>query len=223
MALIELINISKTYGDNDNKFYALQDVNLKIEEGEIIAIIGPSGSGKSTLLNIIGCIDVQSSGIYKFNGSEISKSSEKELAKIRNKEIGFIFQNFNLLNNYNLIDNVVLPLEYSDKKVKDKFFKGVEALKSVGLSKHKNKTPQNLSGGEKQRVAIARALINEPKIVLADEPTGALDQNTGEEVLSILKELNAKGVTVIIITHDMKVASYCNRIIKIQDGRVVEQ
>lgn len=221
MALIDLKNICKSYGDSSNKVDILKSVNLKIEEGELVAIIGPSGSGKSTLLNILGCIDVQTSGTYYFNGAEISKNSEKELAKIRNRDIGFVFQNFNLLNNYRLIDNVTLPLEYTEKKSKDKFARGSEALKSVGLIKHINKTPQDLSGGEKQRVAIARALINNPKLILADEPTGSLDQNTGNAVLSIFKELNAKGVTVIIITHDMKVASSCNRIIEIQDGMII--
>ncbi|MGL5150682.1 MAG: ABC transporter ATP-binding protein [Clostridium sp.] len=220
MSLIKLENINKIY-DGEIKFEALKNINIIIDEGELVAIVGPSGSGKSTLLSIIGCIDTQTSGKYYLNGIEISQMNPKNLAKIRNEEIGFIFQNFNLLNNYNLIDNVTLPLDYSNSKIKDKFKKAVMSLSAVGLEKHKLKTPKDLSGGEKQRVAIARALINNPKIILADEPTGALDQENGHKIMNILTNLNKEGITVIIITHDMNIASMCNKIINIEDGSII--
>ncbi|MGL5650040.1 MAG: ABC transporter ATP-binding protein [Clostridium sp.] len=222
MEIIKLVNINKIYGKGtDAETVALKEVNLTIEEGDFIAIIGPSGSGKSTLLNLLGCIDNPSSGSYFLKGKDVSSLKGKELAKIRNEEFGFIFQNFNLLYDYNLIDNVALPLEYSKKKV-SKITAATDMLKSLGLLAHKLKTPKELSGGQKQRVAIGRALINEPQIILADEPTGALDQKTGVEVLEMLKNINEDGKTVIIITHDINIAKQCKKMIKIEDGLLEE-
>lgn len=219
--MIELNNITKIYGEGESKTIALNSVNLKIEEGEFVGIMGPSGSGKSTLLNILGCIDSPSNGIYKLNGKDVSKFKERELSRVRNEEIGFIFQNFNLLYDFNVLDNVILPLQYSKKDYSYNYDKAKAILTDLGLKGHFNKTPDKLSGGQKQRVAIARALINEPKIILADEPTGALDQNTGEEVMGLLKDINEDGKTVIIITHDINIGKQCNRLIRIEDGAIV--
>lgn len=220
--MIKLINVNKIYGaktESENK--ALDNINLTIRDGEFVSIMGPSGSGKSTLLNILGCIDSPTTGEYYLNERKVSSLKGKELVRIRNEEIGFIFQNFNLLYDYNLIDNVALPLEYSKKKI-PKLKMAMDMLKSLGLELHKIKTPDQLSGGQKQRVAIGRALINEPKIILADEPTGALDQKTGVEVMEMLKKINKEGKTVIIITHDINIGKQCSRMIKIIDGRLEE-
>ena len=200
MSMISLKNISKIYGDDNTKVKALDNINLDIEEGDMIAIMGPSGAGKSTLLNILGCIDVPTSGTYLLDGEDTSNLSSKNLAKIRNKKVGFVFQNFNLLNDYNLVENVMMPLTYSEDT---------------------ERTPKQLSGGQKQRVAIARALVNEPEIILADEPTGKLDQKTGDEIMELIKSINSEGKTVIIITHDINVAKKCNSIIQIIDGKLV--
>lgn len=221
MKIIELNNISKIYGENESKIIALNSINLTINKGEFIGIMGPSGSGKSTLLNILGCIDSPSKGIYKLNNNNMSKLKEKELSRIRNKELGFIFQNFNILYDFNLLDNVTLPLQYSKNNSINDYNKAKKLLGDLGLKKHFNKTPDKLSGGQKQRVAIARALINEPKIILADEPTGALDQKKGTEIMNLLKELNKRGKTVIIITHDINIGKQCNRLIRIEDGKIV--
>ncbi|MEG0296910.1 MAG: ABC transporter ATP-binding protein [Clostridium sp.] len=220
MSLINLSKIVKIYGEGEAETAALKNIDLKIDKGELVAIMGPSGSGKSTLLNILGCLDIPTKGTYELDGQDISKLSSSELAIIRNKKLGFIFQNFNLLYDYNLIDNVSLPLNYSKDKrnMKSKAIKGLE---EVGLKDHVDKTPDKLSGGQKQRVAIARALITEPDIILADEPTGALDKETGENILEILKEINKKGRTVIIITHDINIANKCNRIINLLDGKIL--
>jgi putative ABC transport system ATP-binding protein len=187
----------------------------------MIAIMGPSGSGKSTLLNIIGCIDTPSEGDYILSGNNVHNLREQELAAIRNRNIGFVFQNFNLLNEYNLIDNVTLPLLYkrdfngSMKKI------AIEVLEKVGLKEHVNKRPTELSGGQQQRVAIARALITNPSIILADEPTGALDKKNGKEIMNLITNINSAGTTVVIITHDSCVAKYCSRTIVIEDGLIV--
>jgi len=226
MSLIEIKNINKIYGDKDNEFCALKNVNLKIDKGEMIAIIGPSGSGKSTLLNILGCIDTPSDGEYFLNGKLVNQQKPKQLAKIRNESFGFVFQNFSLLNEYTILENVELPLIYrnnlekiklSKKEIREKALKAIE---TVGLTSHIKKTPNKLSGGQQQRIAIARALIGNSPILLADEPTGALDQKTGQELLKILKDLNEQGKTIIIITHDEKVAKECQRTLKIVDGEI---
>lgn len=220
MALIKLNNVTKTYGQGEVKTEALKGVNLEVEQGEMVAFMGPSGSGKSTMLNIIGCIDKPTAGEYYLDDRNICGLPRKELASIRNKRIGFIFQSFNLLNEYNLIDNVTLPLIY------DKSFNGsmkktaIEILDLMCLKEHIKKTPNELSGGQQQRVAIARALITSPDIILADEPTGALDIKTGAEIMDILKNINSQGKTVLIITHDPKIASCCSRVLKIEDGVV---
>jgi putative ABC transport system ATP-binding protein len=218
MSLIKLTEVNKIY-DFTN---ALEDINLSIEKGELVAIMGPSGSGKSTLLNILGCIDIPTSGEYKLDNEIVSKLSSKKLASIRNKKIGYIFQNFNLLNDYNLLDNVSIPLTYSKKRDRSMKSKVFDLLKEVGLEEHVEKTPNKLSGGQKQRVAIARALINNPEIILADEPTGSLDQKTGLMIMDMLKKINSQGYTVIIVTHDINIANQCNRKIFINDGRIVQ-
>ena len=220
MGIINLKDIVKIYGKDEAKTEALKSVNLSIEKGEMVAIIGPSGSGKSTLLNIVGCIDGATSGEYILDEVNVSDLDSLELSKVRNKKIGFIFQNFNLLYDYNLIDNVGLPLSYSDNKKNIKT-RAIEMLEKVDLKDHIDKTPDKLSGGQKQRVAIARALVNQPEIILADEPTGALDKKTGEKILELLQDINKQGKTVIIITHDNNVAQKCKRIIKIEDGLIV--
>lgn len=217
MSLINLSNIVKVYGDGDAKTVALKNIDLKIEKGELVAIIGPSGSGKSTLLNILGCIDKPTEGSYNLDGEDVSKMTSNQLAIVRNKKLGFIFQNFNLLYDYNLTDNVSLPLTYSKNK-KNMKARAIKVLEEVGLKEHIDKTPDKLSGGQKQRVAIARALISDPEIILADEPTGALDIATGKLVMDMLKDINKKGKTIIIITHDKSIADQCNRIIEIRDG-----
>lgn len=219
MSQITLKNINKTYGSGDGQTIAISDLSLTIEEGELLAIMGPSGSGKSTLLNILGCIDLPSSGEYILDTEDVGKLDGNSLAKVRNEKIGFIFQNFNLLYDYNLIDNVSLPLTYSKNKKNIKE-RAIKLLTEVGLEDHLKKTPDKLSGGQKQRVAIARALINEPHIILADEPTGALDATTGSQIVDKLKEINATGKTVIIITHDINIANKCDRIINLFDGQI---
>lgn len=222
MEIIKLIDIGKIYGKGtEAETKALEDVNLIINEGDFLSIMGPSGSGKSTLLNILGCIDNPTTGEYYLNGKEVSSLEGKELARVRNEEIGFIFQNFNLLYDYSLIDNVALPLQYSKRKI-PKLKTAIDMLDRLGLGAHKSKTPDQLSGGQKQRVAIGRALINEPKIILADEPTGALDQKTGVEVMNMLKDINKEGKTIIIITHDKNIGEQCDRMIKITDGKLEE-
>lgn len=222
MSLISLKNISKIYGEGEWETRALDDVSLEIEKGEMIAIMGPSGSGKSTLLNILGFIDIPTSGEYLLNGKSLKGMSSEELATTRNATVGFIFQNFNLLYDQNLVYNVALPLLYSKNK-KDFRRRAMDMLEKVGLEKkHFEKTADKLSGGQKQRVAIARALVNNPEIILADEPTGALDKETGNNIMDMLLDINATGKTVIIITHDPEIANKCKRIIKISDGKIVE-
>ncbi|WWU65374.1 ABC transporter ATP-binding protein [Clostridium baratii] len=220
MSLISINNLEKVYGKGNGKVVALDDVNIDIEKGDMVAIMGPSGSGKSTLLNILGLLDSPTNGEYKLDGKKVNSLPKDKIALVRNEMIGFVFQNFNLLNNQNLIYNVILPLTYSKNK-KNMKERGKEILEKVGLGSYIQKTPNELSGGQKQRVAIARALINNPKIILADEPTGALDKKTGEEILNIFQELNEKGQTIIIVTHDINIAKKCKRIIKIVDGKVV--
>jgi len=219
--MIELKNISKTYSIGDIKVPALKNVSFRIGDGEFIAIMGPSGSGKSTLLNILGCLDVSTSGEYLFDGINVSEFSESQLARIRNEKIGFVFQTFNLLPRLNALSNVELPLIYSGNHNKRKET-AVSALRAVNLEDRAHHRPRELSGGQQQRAAIARALVNEPSIILADEPTGNLDSRSGQEIMSILTEFHRQGITIILITHDESVASHAQRTIRLKDGEIIE-
>lgn len=219
--VIELKQLSKTYGKDANKTYALNNVDLTIRDGEMVAIMGPSGSGKSTLLNLLGFIDKPTNGEYILNSINTSALQGNKLAKIRNKEIGFVFQYFALMKEFTVLDNVILPLIYRKMPQKERVKKGILYLEKMGIGSHKDKKISELSGGQQQRVAIARALIGEPSIILADEPTGALDQKTGKDIIKILKDINKQGKTVIIVTHDINVANSCDRIITIIDGKIV--
>ena len=222
--MIELNNIDKTYNKGkSNAFQALKDVSLTIEDGEMVAIIGKSGAGKSTLMHIIGCIDDFESGTYILNGDDISTIKEGKRAKIRNKDIGIVMQDFALVEDYTAIENVMIPLYFSrGKLLESKKSIAKKALEKVGIVELASKRVNKLSGGQKQRVAIARAIVNNPSILLADEPTGALDVKTSAEIMGVFKELNEQGITVIIITHDMEVAEGCERVIEISDGRIKE-
>ncbi len=217
--MIELKNISKYYHMGDEVVHALQDVSLKIDDGEYVAIIGPSGSGKSTLMNILGCLDIPTAGTYTLNGELVSRLRESQLATVRNKNIGLVFQNFNLLGRASAIRNVELPARYGGVRASERHNRAVAAMTSVGLANRLHHKPTELSGGQQQRVAIARALVNEPNILLADEPTGALDQKTGREILDLFEQLQReRGITVIVVTHDPNVARRAHRIITIRDG-----
>lgn len=216
--MIELINITKTYKMGDNLVHALCGINLKIDDGDFVAIMGPSGSGKSTMTNILGLLDVPTSGSYKFNDREVSQLSEDDLAVLRREEIGFIFQQFNLLPRLSATENVALPLLYSEGKIETSFAQ--ELLSRVGLGTRSDHKPNELSGGQQQRVAIARSLINRPKMILADEPTGNLDSHSEKEIMAILRELNSQGITVVIITHEEEVGQQANRLIRMRDGVV---
>jgi len=219
--IIDVKHLYKTYHAGEVKTPVLHDVNFSINDGEFVAITGPSGAGKSTLLNILGFLDKETSGIYRFEGKKMDDYTEDEIAHVRNKEIGFIFQAFNLLPHTSVFKNVRLPLFYSDTPEKEWNHRVIEAIKSVGLENRINFDPSKLSGGERQRVAIARALINDPKVIFADEPTGNLDSKSGQNVMEILQDLNRKkGHTIILITHEMYTAEYAQRVISIKDGRV---
>lgn len=222
MSLIEMNNIKKKYGKDEGELYALRGINLSVERGEMVAIMGPSGSGKSTLLNIIGLLDVESYGEYKFQNESVNKLSEKQLSSYRNKYIGFVVQNFALIDDYTVFENIEVPLIYSKVNKKKRKESIINTLKKLGIEDKKDKLPKQLSGGQNQRVAIARALVNDPEIILADEPTGALDKENGEEVMNILSKLNKEGKTIIIITHDKDIAKKCKRIIYIEDGKAKE-
>jgi len=214
-----LEDIKKTYRTGDIEVEVLKGINLGIKRGEFVAIMGTSGSGKTTLLNIIGCLDKPSSGRYLLAGREVSGLDDNELSKVRNKHIGFIFQNFYLLPYATVLENVLLPALYSDSMVNKT--KAMDILRLVGLSERARFKPNQLSGGQQQRVAIARALINEPDLILADEPTGQLDSLTAREIMELLKELNRKGKTIILVTHDNNIAGYAERILHMKDGRIV--
>lgn len=218
-AVIEMKDISKVYKSGSNEFKALYDVNLTINRGEFVSIVGPSGAGKSTLMNIIGCLDNASSGQYMLDGID-TNCSDGKLAEIRNKKIGFIFQNYNLLPKLSILENVRLPLIYQGISDKESRQRSIERLQKIGLGNHIKHRPSELSGGQMQRVAIARALVTRPEMILADEPTGALDSKTGKEVLEILKQLNNEGNTIVLITHDRDIAAQAKRIITISDGTV---
>ncbi|MGE4554955.1 MAG: ABC transporter ATP-binding protein [Candidatus Paceibacterota bacterium] len=223
MVLIECQNISKIYKNDSVVTVALKDISFKIEKGEFVAIIGPSGSGKSTLMNILGCLDTPSSGKYLLEGIDVSKLSDNELAKIRNEKIGFVFQSFNLLPRVNVLNNVILPLIYSKIPFSKRISLAKEALKKAAFPEEfYYHFPNQLSGGMQQRVAIARALVTNPEIILADEPTGNLDSKTGDEVLLTFKNLNEKGHTIVIITHEKYIAEKAKRIIALKDGEIVE-
>ena len=221
MSLIELKDIYKIYSDGDSEIRALDGVSLTVEKGEFVAIVGSSGSGKSTCMNIIGCLDIPTSGTYMLNGTDVSTMDEKSLAHIRNKEIGFIFQQYNLIPKLSVIENVELPLLYKGLDTRTRRDMAVNALERVGLSDRGDKYPSQLSGGQQQRVSIARALAGKPPVILADEPTGALDSKTGREVLDFLKQLNADGTTVVLITHDNSIAAEMNRVVRIHDGKII--
>ena len=215
--MIEINNITKTYHMGDVEVKALQGVSFQIRDGEMIAIMGPSGSGKSTLMNTLGCLDKPSSGSYKLDGVETSTLDDDQLANIRNKKIGFVFQSFNLLSRTPAIEQVELPLIYAGSKERRK--KAMEALDAVGLRDRAHHRPNELSGGQQQRVSIARALVNSPSIIMADEPTGALDSKVGEEIMHILQQLNKdRGVTIVMVTHDPEIAAYTQRVIRVRDG-----
>ncbi|HET6785478.1 MAG TPA: ABC transporter ATP-binding protein [Erysipelotrichaceae bacterium] len=219
--MIKLENVTKKYVMGDTIVMALNGINIHIDEGEFVAIVGPSGSGKSTLMNIIGCLDVVSTGYYELNQIPIQDYDKDELADIRNQQIGFVFQQFNLLNNFSALENVMMPMTYAKVQKKEREERANNLLALVGLSDRTGHKPTELSGGQQQRVSIARALANNPAIILADEPTGALDSSTGIEVLNQLKKLNNDGKTVIIITHDPDVAQTTNRVITLKDGQVI--
>ena len=218
MTVVELENVKKIYSMGDAEVHALKGVSFKVEQGEFISIMGPSGSGKSTCMNMIGCLDTPTSGIVKIDGKETSRMTETELAVLRNKTIGFVFQQYHLIPSMTVIENVMLPLKYKRTERKDRLALAKAALEKVGLSERENHRPNALSGGQKQRVAIARAIIAEPKIILADEPTGALDTNTGIQVMDLFHEINKTGTTIIIVTHDPRIGESTERVIKILDG-----
>ena len=219
--MIELKDITKTYRMGEVDFTVLSGVSLSVQSGELIAIMGPSGSGKSTIMNIIGCLDRPTSGSYRFEDREISELTDDELASIRNVKIGFVFQTFNLLARFSALKNVEVPLIYGGVPARLRKERAVPLLEKVGLADRLYHKPTELSGGQQQRVAVARALVNNPALLLADEPTGNLDSRSGEEILKILTGLNEQGVTVIIVTHDQSVAARCRRIVNVKDGQII--
>lgn len=224
--LIEVRGLTKVYGSGEAAVRALDGVDLTIRRGEFAAIMGPSGSGKSTLMNILGCLDRPTAGEYFLDGRDVSKLGKNELAEVRNQKLGFIFQSFNLLPRLNALENVMMPMLYDlsrDESVKTQQERAEAALESVGLKQRLHHRPGELSGGQQQRVAIARALVNNPPVILADEPTGNLDSHSSEEVLELLEELNRKGVTIVMVTHEHDVALHAQRIIWVHDGKVIER
>lgn len=218
--LIEITHITKRYEMGDNVVMALQDVSLAIREGEYLSIMGPSGSGKSTFMNILGCLDTPSTGEYKFRGVDVSNLDDDDLSAMRNKEIGFVFQNFNLLPKLDAVQNVELPLAYAGVPAAERHERAVRALERVKLAERMHHKPSELSGGQRQRVAIARALVTNPGILLADEPTGALDSKTGIEIMRLFDELHQEGNTIILITHEQEIANYAIRNVYIKDGTI---
>lgn len=221
-ALIHIENMKKIYNPGENEVRALDGIDLDIEKGDLVAIVGHSGSGKSTLMNMLGCLDTPTSGKYVLDGQVVASMTDNQLADVRNKEIGFIFQGFNLISNLDAVENVELPLVYRGVSKNERKQLAMEALKSVGLEDRMKHKPNEMSGGQQQRVAVARAVAAKPPIILADEPTGNLDTKSTQEIMEILKELHRSGRTVIIITHDEEIASQAHRVIRILDGRIEE-
>ena len=220
--VIELKDIHKSYRIGDSEFTVLKGIDLQIEEGEFIALMGPSGSGKSTLLNIVGCLDRPTSGQFLLLGQEISQTSDDELARVRREELGFIFQTFNLIGRISVLKNVEVPMMLSGVTREKRKERALNLLESVGIAHRSNFSPQNISGGERQRVAIARALANNPKIIIADEPTGNLDLKNSNEVMKILSNLYKEGRTIIMVTHNPEITENCSRVIRLRDGRILE-
>ncbi len=220
--ILELKNVYKAYVQGNMYVPVLKNINLAVNEGEYVAIMGPSGSGKSTLMNIIGCLDKANSGTYLLDGEDISEYKDKELSYIRNKSIGFVFQTFNLMPRQSAVDNVALPLQYAGIPKKERRELCLNALDMVGLADRVNFKPTQLSGGQKQRVAIARAMVNSPKILLADEPTGALDSKSGIQIMDLFNELHNQGVTIVMITHSDEIAAHADRIIRLVDGQITD-
>jgi putative ABC transport system ATP-binding protein len=218
--IIETYSISKRYIMGEEVIDALKDVSISVNKGEYVAFMGPSGSGKSTLMNIVGCLDTPSTGKYILNGQDVSEMSENELAAVRNKEIGFVFQTFNLLPRQSALENVALPLIYAGYSKKERTEIAMKTLKGVGLDNRALHKPNELSGGQRQRVAVARALVNEPSILLADEPTGNLDTKTSYEIMDLFDQLHKKGNTIVMVTHEDDIAQYAHRIIRLRDGVV---
>jgi len=218
--VINIKNVSKTYVMGAEEVHALQNVSLQINRGEYVALMGPSGSGKSTLMNIVGCLDTPTSGLYEFTGVNVSDMNDNELAKIRNKEIGFVFQTFNLIPRSNALHNVELPLVYAGIHAAERKRLAIDALKHVQLEDRMTHKPNELSGGQRQRVAIARALVTKPSIILADEPTGNLDSKTGEDIMALFNILHQQGNTIILVTHELDIAEHAHRTVRLRDGRV---
>jgi len=218
MNIINIEHIAKIYQVGSEEVHALSDVSLRIDKNEYVAIMGPSGSGKSTLMNMLGCLDTPTSGKYDFNGASVSEMTDNQLAKIRNKEIGFVFQTFNLLARSNALHNVELPLIYAGVSSSERKERAAQALSDVGLKDRMHHKPNELSGGQRQRVAVARALVTKPSIILADEPTGNLDSKTGEEIMILFTEIHEKGNTIILVTHEEYIAEHAARIIRLKDG-----
>lgn len=221
--MILIKNMTKLYKNGDNEVAALKEVNLHIKKGEFVAIMGPSGSGKSTLMNILGCLDKPTSGEYLLDGEEIARMNNRQLAHVRNRQIGFVFQSFNLLPRINSLRNVEIPMIYAGVSPSERRKKAMEALESVGLKERWHHKPNELSGGQRQRVAIARALVNNPGVVLADEPTGNLDTKSGSEIMEIFEGLHDKGVTIALVTHENEIARYAQKVVTFRDGIKVEE
>jgi putative ABC transport system ATP-binding protein len=218
--LIKITNIERNFSLGNETVYVLKGIDLEINKGEYVALMGPSGSGKSTLMNLLGCLDTPTSGSYILNGKDVSKMKDDELAEIRNKEIGFVFQTFNLLPRTTALDNVALPMIYAGYSKSDRVARATDVLKQVNLTDRMDHQPNQLSGGQRQRVAIARALVNKPSIILADEPTGNLDSKTSVEIMKLFGDIHANGNTVILVTHEEEIAAYANRIIRLRDGLI---